>query len=403
MRDSNPEFAHHFIETRLGFHDYVERTRNTDPNIVDKDQIIVDINLTGINQPADFNSFADIEREYDYLLDNLSENEPDRAVLLNKIQADRMLLRVLQGEEVSFDEFALSTIGLIPKMVPEEDITVMRNRVELLLDQRGIDFTDSPDGKKKFQELLIIKDQAEIERLFKQAATLSRLAVGRYVEISGSTISPEFLNDESLHWSGYVSTHQNGQLFMKFNTHPSRLYTPGRIKSLMFHEDGGHVVQLSEWKEAIDKGEVSPAAGLIAIHSPETTHAEAVTAFAETLIYEVAETDEEKWMADYQTAYNLYQRAVTHNSHLMINYGSTLEECVAYDMERLPFDDEAYHCSVLEAVRDLPTYRSGFAVYQPAYELIKPILSKENEEKQKAIQALYERSLTPQQIGQLVK
>ncbi len=71
------ELSSGFIGARQGFDQYVKSVRETDPNIVDPEQAMIDMNLTGMRRPTDFDSFPHIADEYQRLKE-LSRQTPGR-------------------------------------------------------------------------------------------------------------------------------------------------------------------------------------------------------------------------------------------------------------------------------------------------------------------------------------
>lgn len=404
MNEYNPEMAYRFISARQGFHQLVLRNRETDPCIVDKNQEITDINVSGIYEPTPFTDMTDVIREYEWLAENLSAQEPDYEIIQNKITADRMMTRVLSGEDVPFDEFYAATVGVeLQYFSTGKFISPLCEQLDELLQERGLQYKGDPSVLKKFDEIFILKDEEAISSFFKTGVALSRMAIANYMEPSDETIEPELFSDQRISWSGYFGTTEQGEFFLKANIHPSRRYTAGKILSWMLHEIGGHFEQVQKWKYEIERGNLSPAAGLTAMHSPETTHAETVTAFIQSLLQEVAESEEEKWQAEYQARYDQLSIATYHNAHLMTNDGIDEKTIIRYLEDFLPFESRTQHQAIIRDGRDKATFRAAYGCYGPALELAKPLIEAgPSEKKHQAVKQLYEKSLTVDQIGKTI-
>jgi hypothetical protein len=385
--------AEYFISTRQGFHEHVLNVRQNDPNILDKNQEITDINISGIYNPYEFKNFGEIDLAYDMLLGRLDMDEPDTQLIAEKITADKAMVSVLQGEGMEFADFVKSTIGFTPEKVDEQQIELIKLELDQLLELFGYAYDE--EGVNSFLKSNELKDPDEIENQFKRSIYLARLAMWRYLEIPKEEMPLQFEVLPNEPWSGYLSSDQQGNLAAKVNTDPSRRYTQQKILGLVLHEYAGHFYQFNSWKKSIENGKMSPAAGLTAVSSPETIQNELVATFAESSSLNIQVHEGKRIKAEIALKYSRLFNAAMNNAIIDINSGLPEDEVTDYMHSHLLFEAKDRLRVLISACRDFPSYRAGFMAYHKADELLAPLLkTEETEQRKKVIVPIYKNALT---------
>jgi hypothetical protein len=400
MKKSATSNAEYFISTRHGFHEHVLNVRQNDPNILDKKQEITDINVSGIYNPYEFSGFGEIESAYDMLLGQLDMDEPDSNLIKEKITADQAMLSILQGQEMEFADFVKATMGFTPEKIDDRQIELLELELGQLLELLGHAYDE--EGVKSYLKSNELKDSDEIEKQFKRSIYLARLAMWRYLEVPKEDMPLQFVVLPNAPWSGYMSSDQQGNLAAQINTDPSRRYTKQKILGLMFHEYAGHFYQFNSWKKSIETGEMSPAAGLTSVSSPETIQNELVATFAESCSLNIQAPESERIKAEIDLKYSRLFNAASNNAIMDINSGMPEDVVIDYMQSHLLFETKDRLSVLIKACRDYPTYRSGFMAYHKADELLGSLTTKNEEERGKVIKPIYQKALTADRLQSLL-
>jgi hypothetical protein len=384
----DPEYAQKFAAARLGLHKLV----------VEKDYEIVDVNVSGIYDGTDFKDFKDAEKTYEQLRQELPAELSD-SILAQQLTADIILALEAQAKPVPFDEFIKATTGFVPEMIPAETIQALKGRLNLLLSDFGISYDEA--GAEDYDKKFVLSEEEDIKRYFDKVGALARAAISQYIALPASLPLPEYFSYEDKYWTAFASTDGKGNPFFHVNTHPSRAYTYGKIFGLSRHETA-HLVQMSDWKYQIRRGELSPVLGITSMTSPENTHMEAVAAFAQSDLGSIADVPEQKKVL-IQDVYRELNSAVFHNATLRINSGAPEEEVIKEAEEHLPFVDKARIKSLIITSRDNPIARADFIRYAFVEKLMKPLLSApDSPQKKEAVAVIYKNSLTLDQLRRVI-
>ncbi len=318
-----------------------------------------------------------------------------------QIDADIMMVRVLQGEEVGFDEFSLSTIGFIPERAPRSRINGLIARLgDLTLEHSGFRYEDDPN---RYRDEYKLRDSLSIKRAYTRGIAMTRAVVSRYVQWPDEELDFKFQNLPEKNWSASVATDEDGNFTAIANVNPGRGWTRGRAWLMPFHEIGGHYVQAKQWQQAIREGHMDPALGLTAFTSPETAYLEIIASAAEMLMLKGVDTEEERVIAEIQLCNEELKNAALHNAHVQINHGHAEQAVLAEAVELLPLMDPVTIKRAIQNGRNNPMDRANQSVYYPARELVRPLMSIDDPEILKsALGTMYSSSLTYQEVRELV-
>lgn len=160
------EFAQRYTEARQGLHELVEKERDSNPNIVDKEQIIVDINVSGWYKPAEFTDFAAAEREYAYLAEYLPGDEQDHDVLGQNIAADSTMIQLFQGREVEPEDFMRTVAGHMPEADSDDEIDGLVNEIDKRYQFLRLRY--DVEGTAAYNERYVLKDAEDIREVFEK-------------------------------------------------------------------------------------------------------------------------------------------------------------------------------------------------------------------------------------------
>jgi hypothetical protein len=381
--------AEDFIRTRQGFNMYV---------ITYKDDIppITDINVSGLYKPYVFRRFADVEKAYEKIQNRLTPGEPENDLIAERIIADQVMLEVLQGRSVEFGRFILAALGFVPEKYSKKKIDGLFSELEEAFQDLGYEYdNESDNGIQAYRDEFELKDADEIEKEFRSAIELVRAAIGQDIKLPEDPLNILYEPRAEVAHSGGITTDSIGNFYAEFNTHPSRHHTRTRILNLILHEYRGHFFQLNSWKSSIKNGEMSPAAGITAITSPETIQQETVAAFAESRGLDIAGDEDVKKRMKVEILYRKLFHAVLYNAIIDINSGTDEDDVIKTMKEYLRFEDEERLRGIAVACRDIPAYRAGFLAYHRVDQLLGPVTEDEDRERlRKKIIPVYGEVLT---------
>lgn len=361
---------------------------------------IIDFDLTQVDDRVPFNSRREILSALEDLREELNDTSDEGEFLQDKLLGSSFYLRALLGQQIPFGEYVQHTLGISIKPFPDEELNVVRDRVDELLSSFGIQL--KAEYKKEFERTLTIHDPEEIKRGItdNQEFWLARLREKGIPTPDRLDLQVEFVKIDA-YWSNWISGSVSKGINLRINVHPRKKYELGRPLVLCLHEICGHAVQMTLWQDLIARGLLNPACGLTTVHSPEAFICEGLGQTVADFLGDEREFPREFWLSRWLQYYTLM---VLHNAHLMIYEGAPMEDILHYTQSKLPFSSPLAIEAEMRDRGTSPLYRTYQLAYAAGEHMIRS-LSREftPQQKQLFFSELYSRPMTPKQLQELAR
>lgn len=313
---------------------------------------IIDFNLLEADQsPVEFENRYQV---YQALLNLLKTVDDDK--FRKKVTAHLYYLRALMGQQIPFAEYIENTQHIPVKYFDEDYLDAARRELISALTPLKINYGDSIyDDLEAVDEVI---PNESLEAFFKEQFAKNRgyleAALNRPVDYK---LRIEMTSVDA-YWSNWVDG-WGDNFRLRINTFAGN-YTRARSIQLVYHELLAHCAQMAIWKEQIDQGQMSKIWGLTTVHGPEQFLFEGL---AQTLplFLENEVTRDPVLIA--QIYFARYSKLVWNNLHIKINSGESLEDCLTYATERLPWLKQQRILSGLESRSNHILFRSYLYVY----------------------------------------
>lgn len=355
---------------------------------------IIDFDLIrqGNNFPGKFKDREEAKERLTQLLQNY-KNYPKNRFIESKLRAAIYYLRALMGEIIPFEEYVENTMGIKPRVIPEEFLKKQLSLVKEAFSKLGYKYPD--DGEKFLMDNAI--DKKEIETGF---GDFKDDILPKFVSWLNLKIPIKYnirFVDVDEYWRNWISTDETGKMMLIFNTNKRHKWVRGLTEYQVFHEICGHVVQAISWKRELEKTKMNPVAGLTACFSAEMFALEGI---AQTLYYFYPESpfselglsslliDHLDWM-------------VWNNAHIMANSGSSADEILEFVRTYFPYyEKEELGKKIEEKVKD-PLGRTYQYIYGISTYYFRQIADKLSPEgKRGFVLDIYSNAYTPKELMQ---
>jgi hypothetical protein len=293
---------------------------------------IVDFDLAEPDESIPFGSREDVLRELASLTERLGDSGHSAVFLHARLRASMTYLRALMGEQIPFQEYVESTLGVTPSIVAESDLIAAQVQAEELLHQYGFKFRR--EQRDRFEKRFLIRDESKIESGILSARNkwLDRLRSFDIPVPKQLRLSVRSVNVDAP-WANWITGSLAKGFNLSINLHPRKKYQRGSPLALCLHEICGHAAQMAIWSRRIQEGHLNPACGITMVHAPEAFVAEGIAQTVHLLL-------ERKF--DLPPNFRLRKALQYHwlltmqNAHLMLYAGESLETALDYADERLP-------------------------------------------------------------------
>jgi hypothetical protein len=334
-------------------------------------------------------------------LEELREQVPTEAppLLKRKLSASLMYLAVKNGEEVAYEDYIETTMGMRPQMVDETELQQRAAELDARLQEYGMGW--DPKYRADYQKAVLLHETPAVfgERV-KRAWEWATPKILGYVSGDIAAVEPILLERDEP-WRAGILTDSEGNTVLEVNTHQRHIWYPGKVGEAMAHEPS-HDIQIGGiWKPAIAEGRMNQALGATTLHTPETTQLEAVALLTSIKVL----GDEKSNPAyTYQALYAPYYQQVMNNVGFMINTEMTDEAgAIAYMEEHFPLGVEDDPHKAIAARRDNLASKAYLAAYGLGLSLVLPVLDMPDDKQRQVMQTLYENAFTPQEVDETIK
>jgi hypothetical protein len=361
---------------------------------------IIDFDLTQVNDIVPFSSRLEVLSALEDLREHINGTSKEQEFLRDKLLGSSFYLRALLGQQIPFREYVQHTLGIPIEPFPDQELNVVRDRVNELLSTFGVEL--KAECKEEFEAKLTIHDPEEIKRGITddQEFWLRRLREKGIPTPDKLDLQVEFVKIDA-YWSNWISGSFTEGMRLRINLHSRKKYELGRPLVLCLHEICGHAAQMTLWRDLIAQGRMNPACGLTTVHSPEAFVSEGLGQTVADFLGDESDFPPEFWLSRWLQYYTLM---VLHNAHLMIYEAASIEEIFQYAHSRLPFSPPlAIEAEIRDRGRD-PLYRSYQLTYAMGEHMIRS-LSKEfdSQQKQFFFSEIYSTPMTPKQLQDLAR
>lgn len=196
-----------------------------------------------------------------------AEIRADRTLIEQKLEALILRMRIMQGEEVPYEEQLKIAMRIAPNRVPEKTLEGMKLAINSLLPAGMTYSREDTEAMDAFHDEFVVKDPEEIKEGFHAGMAAGRIGLREFIELPSGVVVPTVISDENL-WAGYTGTDEDGNVIMFFNNNPDFMYLDGEPHTTGSHENA-HAVHLGKLKDDIARRELSPAVGVTTIDTPE--------------------------------------------------------------------------------------------------------------------------------------
>jgi hypothetical protein len=290
-------------------------------------QAIIDFNLLGQS--------AGSARHYDNRLDILQDLEQlagksNSDKLQKRLTAHTTFLRALMGQKFDFETYVNRTQGVPKVFYSDEKLHASAEQARKALDELNIKFDkDLFEALRKLERAIPMSDIADHFRAtFDQHKPALEKLLERKIDFP---LKIEIV-DVDAYWSCWVDT-QDDVFRLRINS-KSGDFTESKALRMVYHELLAHCCQMAIWKEQIANSEMDRIWGLTTVHSPEQFLFEGL---AQALPLFLRNEQPTSPILNARMQLSHFESLVDNNLHVMINDGTTVEECLDYAKQHIPW------------------------------------------------------------------
>ncbi len=340
--------------------------------------------------PFIFENVDQVRFALEHQLESIPSDTPQ--VLIDKLTASHLFLMVSEyGQEMDYLDYVKGTMGITPVMFPEAELEAQAVELDDRLKDYGLGW--DRDFRRAYKKQFEIDDYGpDFLKRFEHVSAWSTGKIRSYIAGNPLIVEPEPVDTE--HYQAATVSDDDGNLHVEVSTNKASLWTPGLIAENVVHEST-HGAQIHHWKQQIEQGTLEQTHGIITPHTPEMTQLETL---ALTLSFIALSTEVDSPDYTLQAVLSPYYFSVISNAHTMVNQGFSIDKCVAYVQERIPFETRDILRRRLKYRREDPVERTYYASYGTGVRLAKPVLALAEAEQRVVLHQLFDAPLTANQI-----
>lgn len=355
---------------------------------------IIDFDLVqqGPSNLGIFKSRHEVEKELLQITDEYSTIPNKNEFISSKLTACKYYLSALKGKKHPFNEYVSNTMGIIPKTFPKG---VLDDQLKITAETyKKIGYSYEKSSLEIFEKENQLS-QKQIESTFKKFKDDILPKVIKWLRLQVELTYKIKFVDIDTYWMNWISTDENGDIFLQYNLNSRHKWFRGSTEYLVFHEICAHALQTLSWKKQITLGKLSPFVGLTTVFSPEQFFLEGI---AESLFYFYPSNPFSDFGMVSLYTDHLYW-LVMNNAHIMANSGIPTNKIILFIKKYLPTrNEEEILKNLKERVED-PLFRTYQYIYGIALYYHKQIASRlTNEQRREYVLDIYQNLYNPKKI-----
>lgn len=385
--DYNLEEA--IIRTYRGWDSFEKRTTNSE---------IIDFDLAKNQEEFVFETRTQILERLEEIERNISGESYEEVYLKKKVHASIYYLYACLGERIPFDEYIENTLGISPMYFGDKEIENLRDKIEGILSQFGIQF--KIEDKQKYEENFLITNHDSLIDRFNNSVKFWSERLKKYIDFpEKAMLKMEFVNIDAS-WANWISVSLKKGFELKINLHPRKLssYSIGYPSFLASHEYCAHIIQGQIWEQNILSGKLKDVCAFTTVHGPEQLGTEGL---GEVLSFILARDEEITIEENLARQMHKHFEMVKNNIHIMINKNVAYKDVLNYGKDMLPFESELGLEKLISEKSNNPLSR----VYQYSYGIgeyyLEKILDYPFEKQKQILNELYNKPLVKEQIDEI--
>lgn len=321
-----------------------------------------------------------------------------------KVQGSFLYAAKLNGAKVDNGMYMATTNG--GEISPtDDDILAKRSDNLLELAQKAGIPTQSPEAMLEWKRQNEIADQETVVSLFKLAAADALDQVGRFL---GEHVDLQFsvlpVTKDVYFWAWSKTDSKTREFVVELNFNSPKIWTPGKIEELAYHEVAEHLRRMNEWRKRIAAGEMHPFFGATVVHGSEAAVEEGL---ALTLphfspnMYDILSPE-----GKFQVDSSILRQLVYGNVHLMLNSDirPTDDRIVEYVHQSVPWEPESEIRQQIKWRTENPEYQAYLLSYAVGARLFLDVISVlPHRARRDLLQELSEKAFTPKQVQKIAR
>jgi hypothetical protein len=358
---------------------------------------IVDFDLSTMTDQMEFTSRSHVLLALEECRRSINGQDLASQFNRDRLQASIYYLNACLGEQIQFEEYVRSTMGVTPQKFSEVQLLDSFDRVDAQLEEIGLKF--NVNHKSKYEAQCLIQDKTAVKHQIGDQLEKWLDRLGKFITVPPlDRVSVSFAEVDA-YWSNWVSGTVREGFALRVNLHARVKYPKGMPSLLAAHEYCGHLIQVQQWALNVADGSIDSSYGFTTVHSPEAFMMEGL---ADVLVYLLA--DEADLDFDERLARELawHSRLVNNNVHYLINTGHHFRDVFQYYRRYAPFvDDLTIESSIRDRSSD-PLGRTYQYVYGIALDYFRQLLADKPFDRQcEMLQTLYRQPYTKTQLDRL--
>jgi len=316
--------------------------------------------------------------------------ESGNRMMANRLGADRAYLRALMGERLLLTDYVLATQGCPASGWPAEYISERGEIARKSLDALGVSW--GPELSADLEQLCGPADAADAPDIISQAATEYEEAVRQ----ATGTDAPYELTIETADVDDYWAYWLDGagqQVRLRLNMRNAN-FTQVEGRQFAMHEVLGHGLQNASYAARCARESV-PWVRMTSVHA---LHQVMLEGLAEAMPLFITPYDE-ILIARVRLAH--YTQLVKAELHISINSGTSIEECAAHAIARVPWWKDAYIGDFLADRGANPRLRSYLWAYPAGLDWFAALAEADKSVISRVLHAAYRDPLSPSDLAAL--
>jgi len=358
---------------------------------------IVDFDLAPGQYGDSFSSRWQVLNRLTEYRDALSDHNAQDVFLKSKLHASIHYLRAVMGENIPFTEYIQNLMGITPRLFSEVHIDQIRQDIDELLSKWGLKY--DREYLVKFYTRFGIENLRTFREDVEKQVDFWYKRIKQHIEVPAMPkVHMHFVNKGEF-WHTWLSGFAPEGTTLEINTNPDLKYQflhsePVRLAT---HEICGHALHMAVLFDRIEKGELSPAHGIILVHGPDIVQIEGLGQMLPEIIADI-ETEFDDLARVARKIYT-HRFCVLNNAYIGLSEGQPIQKVYEYVIQRLRFYSIEYVEKELRLWSRDPSMRAYRYIQAISEDLFRKVVYKlPVEQRYKFLHEMYTNPMTPTQI-----